>query len=301
MDPHLLTTTQAVDPVFILIFGICLVLLIGITGVMIWFAYRYHRSRAPEPTSQADGNLWLEIIWTVLPTILVLAMFYYGWAGYLALRSVPKDAIPVTATARQWAWTFSYANGKSSDKLYVPAGKPILVNLVSVDVLHGFYIPAFRVKRDIVPGMKNHVWFVATKSGSYDLFCSQFCGVGHSAMITTVEAIPETKFKAWLAQGVDKEGGAGLELLKKHGCLGCHTLDGSPKIGPTLKGIWGRKITVLTAGKEHTVTVDEAYLRRSILDPNADIVKGFPPIMPPFHDLTDQELEALLETIEGAK
>lgn len=296
MYPDLVTTTQAVDPVFIFIFGACLVLLLGITATMLVFVFRYHRSRAPEPTSQSSGNIWLEITWIVLPSILVLAMFYYGWAGYLSLRNVPKNALPVTATARMWSWSFTYANGKTSSKLYVPVGKPILVNLVSMDVLHGFYLPAFRVKRDVVPGMKNHAWFVATKAGSYDLFCSQYCGLGHSAMISSVEALPEPQFAAWLKQGATTAEHPGKELLEKHGCLGCHSLDGSAKLGPTLKGIWGRKVTVMTGGVERSVTVDEAYLRRSLLEPNADIVKGFPPVMPPFGKvLKEDEINQIVE------
>lgn len=303
MDPNLLTTTQAVDPVFMLIFGICLVLLISITATMIWFVIRYHRSRSPEPTSQAAGNLWLEIVWIVLPTLLVLAMFYYGWAGYLALRNVPKGALPVTATAQMWSWTFTYANGKTSSKLYVPVGKPVLVNLVSRDVLHGFYLPAFRVKRDVVPGMKNHVWFMAPREGSYDLFCSQYCGTGHSAMITTVVALPAAEFTAWLQAG---SGGGDesreKELLEKHGCLGCHSLDGTPKVGPTFKGLWGRSTTVLTNGAERTITVDEAYLRRSLREPKADVVKGFPPIMPPYAGvLKEAEITALLKFFKASK
>ena len=115
-----------------------------------------------------------------VPTVLVLVMFYYGWAGYLTLRHLPPDGLPVTATARMWSWSFTYANGKTSPELYVPVGKPVVVTLVSLDVLHGFYIPAFRVKRDVVPDMKNQVWFVADRPGSYDLFCSVYCGTGHS-------------------------------------------------------------------------------------------------------------------------
>lgn len=300
MYPNLLTTNQAVDPVFMFIFGACLVLLLGITATMLVFVFRYHRSRAPEPTSQSSGNIWLEITWIVLPSILVLAMFYYGWAGYLSLRNVPKNALPVTATARMWSWSFTYANGKTSSKLYVPVGKPILVNLVSLDVLHGFYLPAFRVKRDVVPGMKNHAWFVATKPGSYDLFCSQYCGVGHSAMITSVEALPEPQFAAWLAQSASMAEHPGKELLEKHGCLGCHSLDGSPKIGPTLKGIWGRKVTVMTGGVERSTIVDEPYLRKSLLEPNADVVKGFPPIMPPFGNvLKEDEINQIISFLRS--
>lgn len=229
MDPLLTTTNQAVDPVFIFIFGVCILLLVGITATTIAFVIRYHRSRAPEPTSSAEGNLWLEIVWTGLPTVLVMVMFYYGWSGYLTLRTVPKNALPVTATARMWSWSFTYENGNTSPKLYVPVGRPVVVNLESTDVLHGFFIPAFRVKRDAVPGMKNHVWFTAPRAGSYDLFCSQYCGTGHSAMITTVEALPEKEFEMWLLSQA-KEGGesAGKELLEKHGCLGCHSLDGKP-------------------------------------------------------------------------
>ena len=303
MDPNLITTTQAaVDPVFMFIFGACLALLVGITAVMVWFTIRYHRSRSPEPTSQNDGNLWLEIIWTVFPTILVMAMFYYGWAGYLALRNVPKGAMEVTATARMWSWTFTYPNGKTSSKLYVPAGKPVKVDLVALDVLHGFYLPAFRVKRDVVPGMKNHAWFVATKPGSYDLFCSQYCGTGHSAMITTVEALPEAEFAAWLnhtEQGV--VGHSGKELLEKLGCLGCHSLDGSLKVGPTFKGLYQSTIKVLVDGKPVTVTVDDAYLTESIVKPSAKIVEGFPPIMSTYPDLTAEDVKALVEFIEGIK
>ena len=261
---------------------------------MVWFVIRYHRSRAPEPTSRVEGNLWLEIVWIALPVVLVMAMFWYGWAGYLTLRDVPKGALEVTATARMWSWDFTYANGRTSPKLYVPVGKPVVVNLVSLDVIHGFFLPAFRVKRDVVPGMKNFAWFVATKPGSYDLFCSQYCGTGHSAMISTVEALPEAEFAAWLQQGGGAEH-AGKELLEKHGCLGCHSLDGTSKVGPTFKGIWGRPVTVLTGGKERTITVDEAYLRRSILEPNADVVKGFPPVMPSFAGvLKENEIAATI-------
>ena len=298
---HLITTTDAVDPVFMFIFGACLVLLLGITAAMVTFVVRYHRSRSPVPTSQATGNIWLEVVWIVLPTLLVLAMFYYGWAGYLALRHVPKDAMEVTATARMWSWSFTYANGKTSPKLYVAVGKPVKVNLVSLDVIHGFYVPAFRVKRDVVPGMKNHVWFVAPKAGSYDLFCSQYCGTGHSGMITTVEALPEAEFAAWLNQKTEQEEHAGHELLEKHGCLGCHSLDGTAKVGPSFKGIWGQSVTVVTNGVARTITVDEAYLRRSILEPQADVVKGFPPIMPTFPDLTAKEVTAIVEYLKGVK
>ena len=301
MEKQLITTTQAVDPVFMFLFAACLVLLVGITLAMVWFVIRYHRSRAPEPTSRVEGSLWLEIIWTALPTLLVLAMFYYGWAGYLTLRDVPKNAMQVTAVARMWSWNFVYENGKTSGKLYVPVGTPIQVNLESRDVLHGFYMPAFRIKRDVVPGMKNHVWFVATKAGSYDVFCSQYCGTSHSAMISTVEAVSPEQFTAWLSEGKGGADKQGLALLEKHGCLGCHSLDGSPKIGPTFKGLFGSKVKVTRGGEPAVVLADEGFLRESILIPSATVVEGFPPIMPAATDLPEAELKALVEYLKEVK
>ena len=295
MKTILMTTTETVDPIFIFIFGVSLVLLLGITAVMIWFVFRYHRSRSPQPTSATDGNLILEIVWIVIPTLLVLAMFYYGWAGYLTLRNVPPGSMEVKATARMWSWNFAYPGGRSSSKLYVPVGKPVKVSLASVDVLHGFYIPAFRVKRDVVPGMNNNVWFVANKPGSYDIFCSSYCGTGHSAMITTVEALPEAEFAAWLKEQASAGSPhPGLALLEKHGCLGCHSTDGSAKIGPTFKGIWGRQTVVLTGGSERNITADEPYLKKAIAEPNADVVKGFAPAMPPYQ-LEEGELKTVID------
>ena len=301
MNPsQLISTTEAIDPVFFFIFGASLLLLLGITLAVILFLVRYHRSRAPEPTSTAESNLWLEIVWTVLPTLLVMAMFWYGWKEYLVLRTVPKGAMEITATARMWSWSFSYPDGSTSSKLYVPVGKPIKVNLVSQDVIHGFFLPAFRVKRDIVPGMDNFAWFVAQKPGSYDLFCSQYCGTNHSAMITTVEALTEHDFAEWQKESGKKEGTSGHELLEKHGCLGCHSEDGSPRIGPSFKGFWGRKTLVTTGGTEHEIVADDAYLRRSIKEPAADLVKGFPPVMPPF-TLSEDELKVISDYLKGLK
>jgi len=284
------------------LFAVCLVLLVGITVAMVWFVIRYRRSRNPQPTSLVDQNVWLEVTWTVLPTLLVMGMFYYGWSSYLTLREVPKNALQVTAVARMWSWNFIYENGKNSGKLYIPVGRPIQVNIESVDVLHGFYMPAFRIKRDAVPGMKNHVWFVATNPGSYDIFCSEYCGTAHSAMITTAEALPPEQFAAWLREGEAGEEGEeqGEEVLEKHGCLGCHSLDGSPKAGPTFKGLHGSQVKVTRDGKPAVVTADDAFLQESIVNPSATVVEGFPPIMPP-SKLTEEEMEALLEFLKGVK
>lgn len=301
MNPQLPPTTEVIDPIFVFIFGVSLVMLLGVTVAMIYFALRYNRKRCPVPASQKASNLWLEIIWTVIPTILVMAMFYYGWAGYLALRNVPEGAMEVKATGRMWSWLFEYPNGKTSDKLYVPIGQPVKVTMTSTDVLHAFYAPAFRVKRDVVPGRETYLWFTAPKAGSYDVFCAEYCGAEHSGMITTIEALPPHEYAEWLAGSGEGQVPVGEQLLAKHGCLGCHSLDGSKKAGPTFQGIWGRRVTVITAGTERTLTSDADYLRRSIREPNADVVVGYQAIMPKYPGtLPDEELEAILEYFEDS-
>jgi len=297
----LITTTEAVDTAFYVIFGISGVAFLGITVAVVYLAWRYNRKRYPTPLSQKDHNVWLEVTWTIIPSILVMVMFWYGWEGYLSLRRIPDNAIPVQGTARMWSWLFTYENGKTSDKLYVPVGQPVNVRLNSLDVLHAFYVPAFRVKRDTVPGMETYAWFVAEEPGSYDLFCAEYCGVAHSAMITTVEAIPPAEFAAWLE---DKPVAAdvGKALLQKHGCLGCHSLDGTPSVGPTFQGIGGRQVNVVTNGSKQTLTTDRAYLEKSIIDPGADIVEGFPPAMPPYAGrIPAEDMTGILDYLMEAK
>jgi cytochrome c oxidase subunit 2 len=303
----LITTTEAVDKAFYIIFGISGVMLLGVTVVMIYFAWRYNRKRYPVPLSQKNTNLWLETTWTIIPTILVMVMFWYGWEGYLSLRNIPENSVPIHASARMWSWLFTYENGKTSDKLYVPVGQPVKVLLTAEDVLHSFYVPAFRVKRDTVPGMDNYVWFVADQPGSYDLFCAEYCGVGHSAMITTVEAVPAADFSAWLGAKPAEAAGPGdlvsqgENLAGKNGCLGCHSTDGSRRIGPSFKGLMGSERTVVKDGQEITVSADADYLIRAIREPGVEIVQGYPAAMPPFPQLSDEDIKALqawLETLE---
>ncbi len=302
MNPQSLsTTTEAVDRAFYVIFGISGIALLGITVAMIYFVWRYNRKRQPVPISQKDHNVWLEVTWTVIPSLLVLVMFWYGWEGYLSLRRIPDNAMPVTCTARMWSWVFTYENGKTSDKLYVPVGQPVKALLIAEDVLHSFYVPAFRVKRDCVPGMNNYVWFEADQPGSYDLFCAEYCGVGHSKMVTTVEAVPPAEFAAWL-NAKPAAADIGKELLQKHGCLGCHSLDGSPMVGPTFQGIGGRQVEVTSNGEKRTLTTDRAYLEKAIVDPGADIVDGYPPAMPPYAGrIPEEEMTGILDYLVSLK
>jgi cytochrome c oxidase subunit II len=302
VDPQIITTVESIDPVFYYIFGISVFLLVGITVAMIYFAVRYSRKRHPEPVSKVSGNILLEITWTVIPTVIALSMFYFGWAGYLALHTVPENAMDVKVTGRMWSWTFEYENGRISDRLFVPVGQPVRVRIHSEDVLHSFYIPAFRVKKDAVPGMETFVWFVAPETGSYDVFCAEYCGLLHASMITTVEALPEDEFLAWYEKApVDDTDQQGQALLARYGCLGCHSLDGTPGAGPTFQGLYGREVTVEVDGRVENLIADEEYIRESILEPNAKIVQGFPPIMPSYRgQIPPDELDIMVAFLRGA-
>lgn len=297
MNPSAVTTTEAVDAVFLLIFGVAALMLVGITAAIIFFVVKYNRRRNPSPLPSPNYNIPLEAAWTILPTIIVMVLFWYGWSGYTTLRNVPADALPVKVVGRQWSWSFEYPNGRTSDRLFVPAGRPVRLDLTSADVLHNFYIPAFRVKMDAVPGMTTHLWFLAPTPGSYDAFCAEYCGLAHSAMITTVEAMTEHEFEEWYRrETAEEEAAEGERLLARHGCLGCHSLDGSQSVGPTFQGLFGRQTTVVTDGRERTLTADDDYIRRSILEPQADLVVGYPPVMPSFEGKIPQhDLEEIIE------
>ncbi len=295
MYPQLFPTTEAVDAVFLYIFSITLVILIAVAAAIVYLVVRFHHKRNPKPITQASNSVLLETTWTIIPTLIALSMFYYGWASYAHLRGVPENAMEVTVTGRMWSWAFEYENGRITDRLYVPVNRPVKVRIRSADVIHSFYVPAFRVKKDAVPGMETYVWFVAPQVGSYDVFCAEYCGVGHADMITTVEALTEQDFVAWYAKELPEED-EGRQLLSRFGCLGCHSLDGSPGVGPTLQGLYGSRRTVLVNGQVRQVTADEEYLRRSIYEPNAEIVQGFPPVMPSYTgQIGETEMATIIE------
>jgi cytochrome c oxidase subunit II len=284
------TTTQAsnfvkgVDSAFLLILGISFLLLICLTVVMLYFIYKYNNKRHPKAT-QLKGSVSLEITWTVIPFIITMVMFYYGWAGWKPMLKPPKDSMQITVYAQMWKWSFEYNNGRRTDTLYVPQNVPVKLNLKSLDVIHSLYIPAFRVKQDVVPGLKdNFMWFRPEREGTFELFCSQYCGLHHSYMYTSVVVMPKDTFNHWLANATQvaasiktaaSPAASGQQIMKNIGCFACHTINGSRLVGPSFKGVWGSTVTVNTAGKKHDIVVDEDYVRRSILDPNADVVNGF--------------------------
>lgn len=294
---------QGVDTAFIVILGFSVFFLVAITFTMIYFVIRYRRKKHPK-AEQIKGNNTLEIIWTVIPTILVLVMFYFGWTGYRPMRNVPSDAIPLKAIGQMWQWSFEYPNGKKSPELYVPINKPVKLSLISRDVIHSLYIPAFRIKEDVVPGGHNYMWFKAQELGDYDIFCAEYCGDRHSYMLSKVHVLPEADYNDWLAKSeTPANEDPGLTLMKQNACVTCHSFDGSRIVGPSFKGIYGSQVEVVTDGKERTITVDDDYIKRSVYDPNADVVKGFNKgLMISYKNtLNDDDVQKIIDYIKTLK
>ncbi|MCF6170580.1 MAG: cytochrome c oxidase subunit II [Bacteroidales bacterium] len=292
---------EGVDFSLYLILAISVFFLVGITAVMIYFLFRYSKKNNPVATNITHNNT-LEIIWTVIPAILVVIMFWYGWTGYRPMLKAPDGAMEIDAIGQMWKWSFEYPNGKVSDTLVVPVDEPVKLNLFSKDVLHSLYIPAFRIKQDVVPGSEKMMWFTAQKLGSYDILCAEYCGQLHSYMLSTIKVVDRPAYETWLETSPDPgDEHPGLTLMKRNACLSCHTRDGAKLVGPSLKGLLGKKETVLVDGNEKEVTIDRAYLINSIKNPNAEIVKGFLPNLMPKLPLTDEELNHIADYIETIK
>jgi cytochrome c oxidase subunit 2 len=212
-----------------------------------------------------------------------MVMFYYGWAGWKPMQKAPKDAMEVTVYARMWNFSYEYENGKRTDTLYLPKDKPVKLNLKAMDVLHSLYIPAFRVKQDMVPNKENNfMWFEPQRVGMYEIYCAEYCGLQHSYMYSYVKVMEDSAFQSFIADTakvasaeIDSPTATGKRIMQNIGCFACHSLDGSKLVGPSFKGIWGAEHTVVTGKETRKVTVDEDYIKRSIYDPNADVVEGF--------------------------
>lgn len=295
---------EGVDMAFMVILGISLFFLISITFVMIYFVIKFSKKRNPK-SRDVKEDMRLEVLWTVIPTILVFIMFYYGWAGYKGMRDFPDDAIQVKATGRMWSWSFEYDNGKVSPNLTIPKGKAVVLNLYSPDVLHSLYIPAFRIKEDVVPGVSNRMWFEAYEEGSYDILCAEYCGERHSFMLSKVEVVSQEAYDEWY--GEDLSGAspveAGLQVLTANGCIACHSLDGTRLVGPSFKGLYGADREVLLAdGTKKTVIADAEYIKKSIYDPNSEVVDTYPKVMISYQETINEEqlkqINAYLESIK---
>jgi len=301
---NLVNVVAQVDETFLIIFAISALLLVLLTGAMVFFVIRYSRKRHPV-AADFDGNFWAELIWIVLPTILVLGMFWSGWHSYRALRDAPPDALAIKVTARMWSWDFEYPDGRHSGALVVPVGQAVKLSLTSLDVIHGFFAPAFRLKIDTVPGLTTYGWFRADKPGEFVIFCSVYCGLEHAKMLSVIRSVSNEEYQRFLAEkpGQAQAPGsspgspiagpeAGRAVAEAQGCLGCHSLDGSAGAGPSLKGLFGAK----SSARDRAV-VDRAFVEAILRDPARRL--GKPSMMPAFPALTEPEREALLALLES--
>lgn len=294
---------EGVDFSMYLILGISVFFLVGITVVMVYFLFRYSKKNNPVATNIAH-NTYLEVIWTVIPTILVLIMFWYGWTGYKPMLTAPDDAMEIDAIGQMWKWTFKYPNGKTSDSLVVPIDKSVKLNLISKDVLHSLYIPAFRIKQDVVPGVDNMMWFIGQKLGTYDILCAEYCGQLHSYMLSTVSVIEHDDYDNWLVSSPDtRDEHPGLTLLKNNACLSCHTRDGSRLVGPSFKNLLGRTETIIIDGDEKLITVDNQYIIDKLNSPSSSTVASYQSgLMTPYGEiLSDEDMNNIIGYISTLK
>lgn len=287
-----------VDALYFYLIAVSVFFSLLIAGAILYFAIKYRRRSESELPHGVEGSLKLEIAWSVIPLLISLTFFFWGASVFFAINRPPNDAIDVSVVGKQWMWKFQHADGQREiNELHVPLGRPVRLTMASEDVIHSFYVPAFRVKRDVLPGRIATLWFEATKPGRYHLFCAEYCGTKHSGMIGWLEVMEPTAFQAWLAGGSGSESLAatGGKLFQQHACNTCHRPDSLAR-GPNLEGLYGKPVA-LADGR--TVVADESYIRESIVAPNAKLVAGFQPLMPTFQGLISEE--GLLQLVAYVK
>ena len=275
-------------------------------GGMIFFVWKYRRKTDTDKTAYITHNTFLEFLWSFIPLVIFLGVFAWGWYIYHDMRTMPKDALEIHVFGKQWAWEFEYKSGvKTGNLVVVPVNKDVKLIMTSKDVLHSFYVPSFRIKQDLIPGRYTALWFNADKLGEFHVFCAEYCGTQHSGMLATLKVVPQAEYDAWL----EEESQVGSLPLAKRGeklfavkaCASCHSVsDATTKVGPAL---WKKFGTAEHFDDGTEVTIDENYIRESILNPNAKITKGFPKgVMPTFQgQLSETELNALIEYVKTLK
>jgi len=269
-----------------------------IAGLIVFYAVRYRRRTPHAVGANIHGGLWLEVTWSVVPLMISMVIFVWGASVFFAMSRPPDETLNIYVVGKQWMWKFQHLDGQREiNELHVPVGRAVKLIMTSEDVIHDVFVPAFRVKADVVPGRYTHLWFQATTPGRYRLFCAEYCGTRHSGMTGEVVVMAPTEYQAWLSGG-SGEGSlasAGEKLFQDLACNTCHRPDAQGR-GPVLQGLFGKSQTLQSGD---TVVVDEAYVRESILNPGAKITAGFQPIMPAFQGLVSEE--QLLELIEYVK
>ena len=266
--------------------------------LLLYFAITYRRRPGHVRAQHVRTNTWLEATWILIPLALTMVIFVWGAKLYaMVMLAPPENALEVYATGKQWMWKFQHPDWQREiDELHVPVGHPVKMTMTSQDVIHSFYVPAFRIKMDVVPGQYTSIWFEASKPGVYHLFCAEYCGTAHSRMVGRVVALPPTQYQEWLRSNRVAESMAttGAQLFQQMGCAVCH---GAGSLAPPLEGVFGSSMQ-LQGGE--TVLADEAYMRESILHPRAKMVAGYAPIMPTFQgQLSEEELAQLVAYIKS--
>lgn len=302
MPPAGTAIAHQVDMLYGFLVAISFISCVLVIGGFVYFSFKYRRQSANEKGGGLSHHNVLEFLWSFIPFVLFMVAFVWGWIVYSNLRSMPKEGLEIAVQAQKWNWTFVYKSGKSSSgEFYVPVDQDVKMVMSSKDVIHSFYIPAFRNKQDVVPGRYTTFWFHPDKIGDYQIFCAEYCGDQHSGMLAKVHVVTREKYEEWLAN--DEFKGLSLEQVGQKvytsRCMVCHNTTDEKKIGPGWKGIWGREEQLEGGG---TVKVDENYLRESIVNPNAKIVKGYPPAMTSFAgQLSEQEMLGVIEFIKSLK
>jgi len=291
---------DGVDTMFYAVLALSIFFFVAITIAVVYFVIKYRGRKGHRAQPSSSHNDTLEIVWTVIPTIMVVFLFYYGWRGYIHMVTPPQKAIEVQVTAQKWNWTFTHANGVTDGNLHVPVNTPVRLVMTSQDVLHSFFIPAMRTKQDVVPRRFTYAWFEATKPGTYRLYCTEFCGRDHSQMKVVVVVHTPGNYERYLAERGEADqtkplDQIGADQYVKRGCNNCHTLDGTPKVGPSFKDDFGTTYT----WKGQTIKVDEEYIRESLMSPQAKARDGYPPSMPSFQgQLKERQILGLIEFIK---
>ena len=273
---------------------------VAITAAIVIFFFKFHRKSKNEIGVPIHGDMRLEVMWIVVPAILSLAMFGWGAVVYVDFRHAPQDTLDVYVIGKQWMWKIQQPNGRREiNELHVPVGRNIKLVMASEDVIHDFFVPAFRVKMDVVPGHYNTMWFRPTKSGRYQFFCSQYCGTNHAVMGGWVTVMEPSDYAAWLSGSTGENVDpivAGEKLFAEKACSTCHLSNGTGR-APSLNGVYGGTVRLADGT---SVTADEAYIRESILDSNAKIVAGYQPLMPSFQgQLTEEQILSLTAYIKS--
>jgi cytochrome c oxidase subunit II len=292
------TMASRVDTLYFFLLGIAAFFTLLIAGLIVYYAWRYRRRAPDEVGGRVEGGLALELTWTIVPFLITIVLFVWGSSVFFAEQRPPDETINVYVVGKQWMWKFQHLDGQREiDELHVPVGRAVKLIMTSEDVIHSFFVPAFRVKADVLPGRYTSIWFQATKPGAYHLFCAEYCGTRHSGMIGQVVVMDPNDYQTWLSGGA-AEGSlasAGEKLFADLACNTCHRPDSQGR-GPVLDGLFGKTVTMQNG---ENVLFDEAYIRESILNPTAKVTAGFQPIMPTFQGLVSEE--QLLQLIEYVK